>query len=70
MQLVDNDILGNTPKIGLRPAVEISFLSKSEQSMLSDFIDYNIVTPSLSQAIQLKELSKKKFWIILRLRNY
>ena len=59
LQLVDNDMLGNTPKIGLRPAVEISFLSKNEQSMLADFIDCNIVTPSLSQAIQLKELSKK-----------
>ena len=59
LKFVDNNVLGNTPSIALRPAVEISFLSKEEQTMLSDFIECSLITPSLSQAIQLKELSQK-----------
>lgn len=59
LNFVDNDILGNIPKIALSPAVEISYLTKEEQTMLLNYIEYNEVTPSLSQAIQLKELSQK-----------
>lgn len=59
LKFVDNNVLGNTPSIALRPAVEISFLSKEEQTMLSDFIECSLITPSLSQTIQLKELSQK-----------
>lgn len=60
LQLVDNEMLGNIPHMALRPAVEISYLDKNEQVMLLDYIECNEVTPSLSQAIQLKTLSKKK----------
>ena len=60
LNFVDNEALGNVPKIALSPAVEISYLTKEEQSMLLDYIEYNEITPSLSQAIQLKDLSKKK----------
>lgn len=58
MQLVDNTELKETPAIALRPAVELSFLNKDEQKMLSNYIDLNLVTPSLEQAIKLKELSR------------
>lgn len=60
LQLVDNEMLGNIPHMALRPAVEISYLDKNEQVMLLDYIECNEVTPSLSQAIQLKTLSRKK----------
>ncbi len=60
LQLVDNDVLGLTPKIAFRPAVEISYLTKEEQEELLDIIEYNDCTPSLSQAINLKLLSQNK----------
>lgn len=47
-------------KIAFRPAVEISYLTKDEQEMLLDCMEFSDCTPSLSQAIQLKELSRKK----------
>lgn len=46
-------------KIAFRPAVEISYLTKDEQEMLLDCMEFSDCTPSLSQAIQLKELSRK-----------
>ena len=45
-------------KIGLRPAYELSFLSKEEQSMLFDAIEYSGATPSHAQAIRMKECSR------------
>ncbi len=45
-------------KIALRPAVELSYLNEEEQKDLSYIIDTEEVTPSLAQAIQMKELSK------------
>lgn len=50
----------DSERIAFRPAVEISYLTKDEQNMLLDCIEYSDCTPSLSQAIQLKELSRKK----------
>lgn len=44
--------------IGLRTAVELSYLSKSEQTLLSDMIERWGATPSLSQGITMKELSR------------
>ena len=44
-------------KIGLTPAVELSFLNPQEQSMLLDTIDSEQATPSLSQAQRMKKLS-------------
>lgn len=46
-------------KIAFSPAVEISYLTKEEQLMLLDFIDYNDIYPSVKQAKDLKELSNK-----------
>ena len=54
LEMVDNE------RIAFRPAVEISYLTKDEQNMLLDCMEYSDCTPSLSQAIQLKELSRKK----------
>ena len=58
LQMVDNAELKESPSIALRPAVELSYLSKEEQKMLAEYIEFNLVTPSLEQAIKLKELSK------------
>ena len=44
-------------KIGLTPAVEISFLNSQEQALLLDTIDSEQATPSLSQAQRMKKLS-------------
>jgi len=44
-------------KIGLTPAVEISYLKPEEQTMLLDTIDSEQATPSLSQAQRMKKLS-------------
>ena len=51
LEMVDNE------KIAFRPAVELSYLTKEEQEVLLDCIEYNECTPSLSQAIWLKKLS-------------
>ncbi len=45
-------------KIAFRPAVELSYLTETEQHNLLNSINYNDATPSLPQAIRLKEFSK------------
>lgn len=45
-------------KIAFRPAVELSYLTETEQHNLLNSISYNDATPSLPQAIRLKEFSK------------
>lgn len=46
-------------KIGLRPAVEISYLQEEEQRDLVDFIDTESTFPSHAQTIRMKELSRE-----------
>lgn len=46
-------------KIAFRPAVELSYLTATEQRNLLNSISYNDATPSLPQAIRLKEFSKE-----------
>ena len=58
LQMVDNAELKENPSIALNPAVNLSYLTKEEQKMLAEYIEFNLVTPSLEQAIKLKELSK------------
>ena len=58
LQMVDNAELKENPSIALNPAVNLSYLTKEEQKMLAEYIEYNFVTPSLEQAIKLKELSR------------
>ena len=45
-------------KIALRPAVELSYLTEQEQTDLLETMSYEDATPSLAQAIKLKEFSK------------
>lgn len=44
--------------IALRPAVEISYISKKKQKMLYNSFKYNEATPTLSQAQLLRKLDK------------
>ena len=46
-------------KIGMTPAVELSFLKPEEQQMLVDTIESEQATPSLSQAKRMKEMSRE-----------
>lgn len=45
-------------KIGMTPAVELSYLKPDEQKLLIDTIDSEQATPSLSQAQRMKKLSQ------------
>ena len=45
-------------QIALRPAVELSYLKGQEQADLLETISYEDATPSLAQAIKLKNLSR------------
>ena len=45
-------------RIALTPAVELSYLTEAEQRDLLETMDSEDCTPSLSQAIQLKQLSQ------------
>lgn len=45
-------------RIAFRPAVEISYLLKSEQEVLLEAMSFADATPSLAQAIKMKEFSK------------
>jgi ParB family chromosome partitioning protein len=58
LEMVDNSEIKESPSIALTPAVELSYLNKDEQKMLVEYIQYNLTTPSLEQAIKLKELSR------------
>lgn len=46
-------------RMAFRPAVELSYLTVEEQSMLFDNMTLEDRTPSLSQAIKMKEASRK-----------
>ncbi len=46
-------------KIAFSPAVEISYLSREEQALLLDTMDYAQATPSLSRAQRLKKQSQE-----------
>ena len=45
-------------KIAFRPAVELSYLSKKQQESLYNTMECEDCTPSLAQAIKMKEFSK------------
>ena len=52
LQMVDDG------KIAFRPAVELSYLSKEQQQALFETMECEDCTPSLAQAIKMKEFSK------------
>ena len=45
-------------RIAMRPAVELSYLSEQEQEDLLENISYQDATPSLAQAIKMRQFSK------------
>ncbi|WP_418774376.1 hypothetical protein [Hominenteromicrobium sp.] len=45
-------------KIAFRPAAELSYLSKEQQQSLYDTMECEDCTPSLAQAIKMKEFSR------------
>jgi len=45
-------------RIAFRPAVELSYLTEQEQKYLLETIGYEDATPSLAQAIKMKEFSR------------
>ena len=47
-------------RIGLRPAVELSYLTRREQDMLAEAMAYTDCTPSHAQAIRLRNLSRDR----------
>ena len=53
LQMVDDG------RIAFSPAVELSYLTRDEQAELWDLIGQEDATPSLSQAIRLKQLSRE-----------
>lgn len=52
LNMVDNG------KIAFRPAVELSYLSKEQQQSLYDTMECEDCTPSLAQAIKMKDFSR------------
>ena len=50
--------LVDSGKIAFRPAVELSYLTEEEQNSLLDSISSEQSTPSLAQALKMKELSQ------------
>ena len=71
LDYVDNSIIKDKDmlSIALSPAVEISYLKKEEQQSLLDYIDFNQITPSQSQAISLKEMSQNKTFTIEKMED-
>ncbi len=53
LELVDNK------RIAFRPAIELSYLTRENQVIIRNIFDMDEVTPSLSQAIQLKKLEQE-----------
>lgn len=46
-------------KIAMRPAVELSYLSKEEQVVLHDTMELEVCTPSHTQAIKMRKFSEE-----------
>ncbi|MFG6318379.1 MAG: ParB/RepB/Spo0J family partition protein [Clostridia bacterium] len=53
LEMVDEE------RIAFRPAVEISYLSKDNQYVLLDIMQFSDITPSLAQAIHMKKLEQE-----------
>ena len=60
LKLVDNAVLGEKGalQMALRPGVELSYLSKEEQSSLLELIRLEECTPSLAQAKKMRTFSE------------
>lgn len=60
LELVDNALIKDKEKlqIAFRPAVELSYLSEKEQQALFETMECEDATPSLEQAIKMKQFSQ------------
>ncbi len=61
LQLVDDTVLKDRRTaltMGINPAVELSYLTKEEQKTVYMGITYEDLTPSLGQAVKIRELAK------------
>ena len=71
LEYVDNSVIKD--KVGIyiskSPAVEISFLTKEEQTSLLDYIECNQITPSHAQAIELKEMSQNGTFTVEKMHS-
>ena len=61
LDMVDNSVLKekDTLQMALRPAVELSYLSKDEQNALLEIMESEDCTPSHAQAIKIRDFSEK-----------
>ena len=61
LDMVDNSVLKEKDKLqmALRPAVELSYLSKDEQNALLEIMESEDCTPSHAQAIKIRDFSEK-----------
>lgn len=61
LDMVDNSVLkeNGTLQMALRPAVELSYLTKQEQLLLLDEIECEECTPSHAQAIKMRKFSEQ-----------
>ena len=63
LQLVGDTVLKDkrsTLTMGLKPAVELSYLTQEQQKLVYMGITYEDLTPSHGQAIKIRELAKNK----------
>lgn len=63
LNLVDNTVKYDKRTyitMGIKPAVELSYLNKDEQHLVYNYIEYEEKTPSHAQSKEIRGLSKKK----------
>ena len=61
LNLVDETVLKSNKNgltMGIKPAVELSYLSFTEQKLVYSIIEYSLVTPSHAQSIIIRKLAK------------
>jgi len=59
LEMVDNGEIDEKPQIAMRPAVELSYLSKEQQQFLCEAIDVEDCTPSHVQAAKMRKFSEE-----------
>ena len=63
LKLVDETVLKTNKDgltMGIKPAVELSYLGYTEQKLVLGVIEYSLVTPSHAQTIKIRKLAKEK----------
>ena len=63
LKLVDETVLKTNKDgltMGIKPAVELSYLGHAEQKLVLGVIEYSLVTPSHAQTIKIRKLAKEK----------